>query len=547
MDYQSSGENENSLHDDMINEPDPSRLIHGLRDTGYDFYTAAADIIDNSIAANADNININIELTADGRKFVYFGDDGHGMDSDGLWNAMRYGAKIREDLASLGKFGLGLKTASSSVCLKYSIISRNGASVPLQKLTWDLDHVADANSWEMLDEPISEDETEIFEELCGESGTLVIWSKCDRLLSKVYEEPGGTREQTAIKNRRQKLAEHCALIFHKYLNPDDTDHRTVNINVNGSRVEYWNPFYPEKSEQVLPEKLTTLAIQREDGTVHNATIKAWILPHAKDMTPEENRKYAKISNRGQGFYIHREGRVIHYGGYLGLWRSDDPHWSLLRVEFDFDHNLDEAFRVDVKKSRILLDPALEDALKELLGPAHKEADRRYRRKQSTKVTSGINHSDSNKTISATKNTDKVTASQVDENTGTAVVSNNKGHGIKILTPVESNVSPDNLYVSPVDTISTGALWEPCLTSATDSNHSTGVHLNKQHDFYIKIYSQSNSGVSVEGLDLLLWALAAAEHKNTDEELAVMWEDIRDEVSSNLKKLLRSFEIPSSDD
>ncbi len=530
---------------DLVNEPDPSRLIHGLRDTGYDFYTAAADIVDNSIAANASNININIELAPDGRKFVYFGDDGIGMDADGLHNAMRYGAKIRDDLASLGKFGLGLKTASSSVCLKYSLISRTNASSPLLKLTWDLEHVANVNAWEMLDEPVSEDESEIFEELCGDSGTLVVWSRCDRLLSKSYDEPGGTKEQNAIRTRRSKLVEHCALIFHKYLNPDDQAHRTVNISVNGEKVEHWNPFYPERSEQVLPESQTILPIQREDGSVHNAIVKAWILPHAKDMTKEENKKYAKISNRGQGFYIHREGRVIHSGGYLGIWRSDDPHWSLLRVEFDFDHNLDEAFRVDVKKSRILLDPALEEALVELLGPAHKEAERRYRRKQAAKISGGVSHGDSNKTISETKNTSKVTAESVDEESGTAVISNNRGPSIKILAPIESNVSPDSLYVKPVDGIPSGALWEPCLTSATDTNHSTGVHLNKQHDFYSKIYSQSKSGVSVEGLDLLLWALAAAEHKNTDKELEMIWEDIRDEVSTNLKKLLRSIDLPTS--
>ncbi len=532
------------INEEMVNVPDPSRLIHGLRDTGYDFYTAAADIIDNSIAAGADRINIRIEVNSCGQKFVYFGDDGHGMDYKGLFNAMRYGAEVRENLASLGKFGLGLKTASSAICLKYSLISRTDSSGPLRKLTWDLEHVANVNAWEMKDEAVSEDEEEIFEELCGDSGTLVVWSKCDRLLSKVYEEPGGTREQAAIKNRSSKLMDHCALIFHKYLNPDEKLHRTVTITVNGEKVEHWNPFYPERAEQVLPEKLTTLPIQREDGSVHNATVKAWILPHAKDMTKEENKKHAKISNRGQGFYIHREGRVIHYGGYLGLWRADDPHWSLFRIEFDFDHQLDEAFSVDVKKSRILLDPALEDALLELLGPAHKEADRRYRRKQAAHVTNGVSHQDSNKTISETKNTEKVTTNDVDESSGSAIVSNNKGQGIKILTPIESNVSPDALYVNPVESIPSGALWEPCLTSATNTNHSTGVHINKQHDFYTKVYSQAGSGVSIEGLDLVLWALAAAEHKNTDQELANMWEDIRDEVSSNLKKLLRSVDMPT---
>lgn len=528
-----------------INNPDPARLIHGLRDTGYDFYTAAADIIDNSIAAEASNVNVRIDLTPDGRKLVYFGDDGKGMDEDGLRNAMRYGAEVREVLASLGKFGLGLKTASSSVCLKYSIISRNNSSSILKKLTWDLDHVAEINRWEMFDEDITDDEKEAFNELCGDVGTLVVWSRCDRLLSKSYDEPGGTKEKNAINYRIEKLKNHCALIFHKYLNPDDTNHKTICITVNAVSVKHWNPFYPERSEQMLPEKLTKMDIQLEDGSVHTATVKAWILPHSKDMTKEENAEFAKISNRGQGFYIHRQGRIIHYGGYMGIWRADDPHWSLLRIEFDFDHQLDEAFSVDVKKSRILLDPALEEGLKELLSPAYKEADNRYRRKQKASVISGITHADSNKTISETKNTTQATVEGVDADKGEATVSNNKGHGIKIVTPIENNVAPEKLYVNAVNGIDSGALWEPCLTSSTDSHHGTGVHINKLHDFYTKVYSRTSDSLSLEGLDLLLWALSAAEHKNTDEELAIMWEDIRDEVSSNLKKLLRSVELPSS--
>jgi hypothetical protein len=536
---------EDEVSSPLVNMPDPARLIHGLRDTGYDFYTAAADIIDNSIAAEADNINVDIELTTDGRKFVYFGDDGHGMDVGGLQNAMKYGAKIRDDLASLGKFGLGLKTASSSVCLKYSIISRTNEALSLEKLTWDLEHVESCNQWEMVDEPIAAEEMERFQELCGGKGTLVIWSRCDRLLSKSYEDPGGNKEQSAINRLRERLKDHCALIFHKFLDSDNSEVKNVSIFINGSEVKAWNPFYPQKSEQILPEEETHLRIRLLDGTEHEARIKAWILPHSKDMTKEENKEFAKISNRGQGFYIHREGRIIHHGGYLGLWRADDPHWSLFRIEFDFGHELDEAFSVDVKKSRILLDPGLEIKLKEILTPSYNEADKRYRRKQTAQVISGISHDDANTTISQTTNVSKVVVEKVDVVKGEAEISNNKGQGIKILSPIENNVSPDKLFVDAVDSIGNGSLWEPCLTSATDSNHSTGVHINKQHDFYSKIYSQGSAGVSVEGLDLLLWAMAAAEHKNTDEELAIMWEDIREEVSSNLRKLLRSIDLPTN--
>ena len=125
--YQSTGCN---LVNDLINLPDATRLIYGLRDTGYSFNTAAADIIDNSIAANATEVNVGIELDKDGKKFVYFGDNGDGMDDDMLFAAMRYGAPARANLASLGKFGLGLKTASSSVLSQihshFTQVSRRG-------------------------------------------------------------------------------------------------------------------------------------------------------------------------------------------------------------------------------------------------------------------------------------------------------------------------------------------------------------------------------------------------------------------------------------
>jgi len=232
---------------------------------------------------------------------------------------------------------------------------------------------------------------------------------------------------------------------------------------------------------------------------------------------------------------------------MGLWRSDDPHWSLFRIEFDFDHKLDEAFSVDVKKSRILLDPGLEDGLKDLLSEAYREADNRYRRKQKVAVVGGIPHDDANRTIGDTKNTDRASVDSVDPEDSSAIVSNNRGSGIKIITPIENNVAVENLYVKPIGQMpdGTNSLWEPFLTSASDDNHSTGVYLNENHDFYTKIYTQTNSKVSIEGLDLLLWALAVAEHKNTDKELKYIWEDIREEVSSNLRKLLREIEIPTN--
>jgi signal transduction histidine kinase len=102
--------------------PDPERVIEGLRDTGYQFETAIADIIDNSIAANASVIDVNLAMDYDGNVIVSIADDGCGMDRDELIDAMRYGSRKRSDPSSLGKFGLGLKTASTAYCRKLSVI-----------------------------------------------------------------------------------------------------------------------------------------------------------------------------------------------------------------------------------------------------------------------------------------------------------------------------------------------------------------------------------------------------------------------------------------
>lgn len=529
---------------DLINDPNASRLIYGLRDTGYNVKTAAADIIDNSIAAGADTVNIDIQLMHDGRKIVCFGDDGCGMDGAEIHKAMRYGADRRPDAKSLGKFGLGLKTASSSVCKKYSLISRKSPEQPLAKLAWDLEHVERLNAWEMLADPVTPDQEEAFEELCGETGTLVIWENCDRLLSKEYAP--GSKEQAAVKRLAESLSKHVSLVFHRFLDVDDARERNVSILINGNAVKPWNPFYPQKSDQVLAENKQKLEVELFDGTVEMAGMKAWILPHRRDMSKEEEAEFARISNRAQGFYVYREGRLIQDGGWMEVFGAPEPHTSLLRIEFDFGYELDEAFRIDVKKSRILFHPDLEDGLRKLLQPIYREAGARYRRENRNDANrkKGVDHGSSNKNIADATNTAKPQVTGANVATQTAEIANNRGPRIRIKAPVQNNVSPDLIHVEAVTTITNGHLWEPAYRSSGAEDHVPGVLLNKHHDFYQKVYQRAAAnGYAVEGMDLLLYAFAMAEQNNTDPELEPVFEDVREEISSNLRKLLRNMPDP----
>jgi hypothetical protein len=213
------------------------------------------------------------------------------------------------------------------------------------------------------------------------------------------------------------------------------------------------------------------------------------------------------------------------------------------VEFDFGHELDEAFYVDVKKSRILFDPAIEEHLTTLLRNARREAENRYRRKEREKAAgTTLNHISANTSIAATPNLKTPVVDEVDVAAQTAVVTNAMGSRIKLRQPVQNNVSPAAVHVDAVDTITTGELWVPALRSSDTTGHVPGVELNRHHDFYQKVYLRAASnGYAVEGMDLLFWAFATAEIEYSDPEMQPIFADIREVVSSNLRKLLR--EVP----
>ncbi len=213
--------------DDIYLPPDPERVVEGLRDTGYSFNTALADIIDNSIAANATKIDITVNLNPRGELTVYVADNGTGMDEDGLKNAMRYGSKEREDPRSLGKFGLGLKTGSTAFCRCLSVVSRGAGDDTVRKVQWDLDYIARTNGWNLRNPIPTEEEIKKLDATAkGGTGTLVIWERIDRLL-KNYKSKGSQKK--ALKKITDDLLFHISMVYQRFLDDNDKRERTVEI------------------------------------------------------------------------------------------------------------------------------------------------------------------------------------------------------------------------------------------------------------------------------------------------------------------------------
>ena len=403
----------------------------------------------------------------------------------------------------------------------------------------DLDHVADSGKWEvLLSEDVDEEITDHLDEVAkNSSGTVVVWQKVDRLL-KDYVDPGGKSAQKALKQKEDQLRHHLAMIFQRFLDPKDNRARTVKVKLNGSEIRAWNPFMPELSELAAAEDIP---VETPSGKDAGFSVKAYILPRPEEFPSIEVAKEAKISTDSQGVYIYRENRLIMDADWLGMFQKE-PHANLLRVEFSFDHRLDEVFQLDIKKSQIALNEELWTWLKEqFLTAPRRMANQRYREGQKKDIATAAQgaHDASNKTIKereAAAGGAKVNV--VNPNTGECLVQNAHGQ-FRIKLPVTAATKPGEVYVTTVDSIESGLLFEPTIIQG-----HRGVRINQSHPYYAKVYVPNlNRSVLVQGMDSLMWALAVAEWSAYHDETVEHFRDMRFELSRILSKLVEGLPDP----
>lgn len=522
--------------------PNPARLMESLRDTGYTFNTAMADIVDNSIAAEATVIKIKIEYDFENQLHIYIADNGCGMNSHGLLNAMRYGSDERPNAASLGKFGMGLKTASTAFCRKLSLVSKDATS-EYNKVSWDLDYICEKMEWELQELTANIDEIDLLEEVTdGKSGTLVIWDKVDRLANRVYTNT--TSRDKALNKDIEDLRFHFRMVYQRFLDRKYTDAPNIDIWINDVKLTPWDPFcQSEENTRCLYDKPLKVQIGEE---VCQFFIKAWLLPRPTKFSSPEAKADARVSNDMEGFYVYRENRLINYGNWLGTY-VNDPHFSLLRISFSFDHKLDEAFKIDIKKSRILLDSALAQYLKESILPAlRREAEDAYRNvvKDGVKAKAPSAHDDSNKVIDAKASTvEESKVVNVNTDTGEVKIQNSEGGyvakagGTGICIIEEPNENDCRVVLQ--DNLMDGVLWTPTLV---DGKHA--VSINTSHDYYTKVYYPIlTEGNVVTGMDSLLWALAEAEMSTCNDTNKAYFQKLRITVSNILRTLLEDVVEP----
>lgn len=344
-------------------EPEPGILIESLRDIGYSFNSALADIIDNSITAGAKNISV-LALPCDDFRIAII-DDGEGLNGDNLLQAMKLGStdpRCKRNLNDLGRFGLGLKTASFSQCRRLTVVSKqNGVT---NAFIWDLDLVVHGNKWTVL-KPDNVADIPFVAEM-DNSGTLVLWEKVDRLTGS---NGSGSVDYDRVISEAQ---DYLALVFHRYLSGEHGLKR-IQIRVNNRVLDPIDPFNRSNpATQLSPVEMVCPGV----------TMQAFTLPHRSTFTSEtEYQKYALPGGylKNQGVFLYRAKRLILHGTWFGIAKKT-ALTQLCRVKIDIGVNQDEAWKIDVKKVSAQLPEEVRASIKQLITHIGAPSKRVYRRR-----------------------------------------------------------------------------------------------------------------------------------------------------------------------
>lgn len=326
-----------------------------MRAVGYSVEAAIADLVDNSISAHASQIEVKYDASDD--PFVAILDNGWGMAPDELTNAMRHGSHNpadERDPNDLGRFGLGLKTASLSQCRKLTVVSKKDNVISARR--WDLDVVQQSGRWlVVVPEHKGLETLPMFSRLKDlDSGTLVVWQDLDRLTA------GALDHQAEMTTKLSSLYEHIALVFHRFTQKEDGN-EPVSMKVNGLPIPPRDPFLKNNT---FRQPLESQVIKHERGDVR---VLPYILPPVSHMSPDEiGLAGGKEGLRGtQGFYIYRNRRLVIWGTWFRLVPKEE-FYKLTRVQVDIPNTFDDLWALDIKKSVAYPPEAIRRRLKELI-------------------------------------------------------------------------------------------------------------------------------------------------------------------------------------
>ena len=350
---------------DRIHIPKASTLMGSLRSMGYSFESAVADVIDNSISAHAKNIRILFPSTPLDELAIGILDDGDGMKGDVLFEAMRYGCLSAEEERvedDLGRFGMGMKSASLSQCRCLTVVSFDGNT--LNGFTWDYNHIIKTQDWIIQElEKYEIDKLPYIEKLKEQKkGTLVIWQDFD----VIYNSSGGQVYSTLV-DLRSSLENTLALIYHRFLSI--TGVQRLHMYINELDIKPLDPFLEQHPKTTIKKEIE-LDIKDSNAIERIIKIRPFILPYATELREKDKQLIGGIENlrAKQGFYIYRNKRLIIWGTWFGMKQRAELTKNT-RIRVDIPNTLDDIWSIDIKKQQASIPKQILQRLKKAVDEA----------------------------------------------------------------------------------------------------------------------------------------------------------------------------------
>jgi len=520
--------------------PDAPRMVRAMGRLSYEFEQAIADLVDNSIAANATVVEIVIDQRIGGKIYVHVADNGDGIREEDLPAAIQYGAADREDDSSLGVYGFGLKTACHSFTSSFSVISKTKEETSANMISFD---EAIINKYKdflfAVDVAPKKYDSELSRLTNGKSGTLIVTENADRVITSENARDEKKTQNFLFAPAKGKVAKtkhHLRKTFQRFLDEKDDRVPNVKIYVNEEEVSPWDPFCSAEGN-FLENEWVSPVLRTRSGKEGRVIMKGYILPSKIEFKDQVLYQDAEVGPNTHGVYVYRENRLIDQATYFGLFKKD-THMANLRVEFSYEGTLDELFHTALQKGSMVLGD-LEDAVRDFLTPLIRETNLRSRGNARKKDTTDIHDLSQKRIASAENRVNHAVVEAIDEKNARVV----SKYG-EVILPIHSiNDGTEALPINPVESINDGHLWQMRL-----QNGKQVVELNKGHEFYSKVYlPNKGNSIAVQGLDIILWSLAITEANCTIPEYKKQFREFRFEVSRTLRELVESLPEPKYED
>ena len=360
--------------------PNPEYLIKSIAEQGYSLETSLADLMDNSISAKANKIEVLIDFDSEPFK-LFLAENGQGMTEEELSKNMQFPSNSPEDSRSnsdLGRFGLGMKTASFSQTRKFTVLSKKKNEKKYHGRTWDVDFLRDYG-WKIIVNSDEEVARLIYQYnqlsislLKGfddyKPNTIVIWEglyKFENYLQKDNRKDSLKREITEV------TSDYLALVFHRFM---EKNSNPLRIRINNTIVSPFNPFPEEEKDfrQIEPKQSS---FRSDVVKIEGFVLPSRAISETKKGLTKWTTKYRGLMDM-EGLYIYRANRIILFGGWNGIVKKA-PRLQLARLRVEVGNSVDHLLHLNVAKSQIVVPHELRNAFEDYIHELKIEAEKEY--------------------------------------------------------------------------------------------------------------------------------------------------------------------------